>query len=202
MAGFNANAFRNELSHGGARSTLFEVTLTFPGFVPGGAAAGNKFSFMCKAAQIPGMTLGLIEIPYFGRTVKVPGDRTFEDWNVTIINDEDYLVRNAFEAWNDGIARLDHDTNSTRAPGAAGVNGYVADLTVKQYGKGGQVVKQYQIKNAFPFVVDPIELSWENRDQIEEFGVTFAYEYFVTRGFDAAGTLGSGTFSERSNVPG
>lgn len=202
MAGFNANAFRNELTHGGARPSLFEVTMTFPEFVPGATAAGAKFSFMCKGAQVPGMTLGMIEIPYFGRMVKTPGDRTFEDWAITVINDEDYLIRNAIEAWSNAISQLDHDTETVRSLDALGINSYVSDLTVKQYSKNGNVVKQYQMKNAWPLVVDPIELSWDSQDQIEEFGVTFAYDYFVTLGATADGTLGTGAFPEASNTPG
>lgn len=198
---FNANTFRQELKYGGARPTLFEVSLTFPSFVPSASAAGAKVTFMCKASQVPGMNLGTIEIPYFGRTIKTPGDRTFEDWTMTVINDEDYLVRNALEAWSNAIDQIDQDTETIRNEELEDINSYVIDITVKQFSKRGNIVKQYQLKNAHPSVIAPIELSWENKDTIEEFDVTFVYDYFVTQGFDAAGTLGQGTFSEASNTP-
>lgn len=201
MPGFNANEFRQELTFGGARSTLFRVTLTFPSFVPGASAAGSKFSFMCKGSQLPGMNLGMTEVNYFGRPVKIPGDRVFEDWNVTIINDEDFLVRNALEAWQNGVDQIDHDTGRLRASGAEGINTIVADITVQQLSKAGSVVKQYQLKNAWPLVIEPIDVNWDNRDQIEEFGATFAYDYFVTQSAGPEGTIGKGTFPEGSNTP-
>lgn len=176
---FNANAFRAQLEHGGARSNLFEVELTFPGFINGNEAS-EKSIFMCKASQLPGMTLANIEVPYFGRKIKVAGDRNFEDWSVTVINDEDFAVRNALEAWSNEISQINHDTNTARTPQTIGVNTYVADISIKQYGKDGTVIKSYKMANSFPLAIDPIDVSWDSENTIEEFGVTFSYDYFTT----------------------
>lgn len=199
---FNANEFRHNLKYGGARPNHYEVIVTFPEYVPGADTAGNQFRFRCKAASMPGMTVNPIEVPYFGRQIKIAGDRIFEEWNATIINDEDYTIRNAFESWQNGIAQIDYDTNTARSINALGINDYVADVTIKQYAKAGIVTKQYQLKNAWPNVVGPIELSWETNDTVEEFDITFSYDYFITQGADAAGTIGSGAFATTSNTPG
>ena len=98
---FNVNQFRTQLTGDGARPNLFEVRLTFPGYASSGASASAKSSFMVKTAALPGSTLGMVTVPYFGREVKVAGNRTFADWSVTIINDEDFLIRNAM---NHGFA--------------------------------------------------------------------------------------------------
>lgn len=197
----NANDFRQNLRRGGARSNRFDVGITFPSFVPGGVVSGSQIRFRAKATQTPAMTVGTIEIPYQGRIVKVPGDRTYEEWNVTIINDEDYALRNAFEAWQDAISRMDHDTTGDRAPEAAGINDFIADIVVRQRTKDvGGITKQYMLKNAWPTNVAPIELSWDNQDAIEEFDVTFAFDYFVTNGVDSAGNLGDGAFSVFSDL--
>ena len=101
---FNVNSFRSQMIGDGARPNLFEVFLPTGGLaVAGGQAATNKFRFMCKSAQIPGSTLGVVTVPYFGREVKFAGNRTFADWTVTIINDEDFIVRKFFERWMNSI---------------------------------------------------------------------------------------------------
>lgn len=199
---FNANDFRQNLKYGGARANLFDVIVAFPSYVPGADTAGNQIRFRGKATQAPGMTVGTIPVPYFGRTVNFAGDRTFEEWNLTVINDEDYTIRNAFEAWQNGIAQIDYDTNVARAPEALGVNDYIADITIRQYSKSGSVTKQYLLKNAFPLTVGPIELNWESENTIEEFDVSIVYDYFVTDGVDAAGSIGQGAFSVISDILG
>lgn len=179
MTGFNAAAFRSKLKHGGARANLFEVTLTFPGE---GGAASEMFTFMCRAANLPGMQVGQIAVPYFGRTIKLAGDRTFEDWNIRAFNDEDFLVRNAFEAWQNRLAMIDSTTSAIEnAASVGGQDRLYIDVTVNQLSrKGGKPLKSYTLKNAYPSNLGSIELAWDTNDAIEEFDVTIAYDYFVT----------------------
>ena len=184
MTGFNASAFRSKLKDGGARANLFEVTMTFPGEAGG---ASEMFTFMCRSASLPGMTVGQIAVPYFGRTIKLAGDRTFEDWNVRVFNDEDFLVRNAFEAWQNRFAMLDNTTSAIEnATSVGGQDRLYVDITVNQLSRkgdgrpGGPILKSYTLKNAHPTNLGSIELAWDSNDAIEEFDVVIAYDYFVT----------------------
>ena len=99
---FSVNEFRSQMTGDGARPNLFEVSMPFPLF-SNPENAQQKLTFMCKTAQLPGSTLGVVPVQYFGRELKFAGNRTFADWNITVINDEDFVVRNAFERWMAGI---------------------------------------------------------------------------------------------------
>ncbi len=168
---FNINEFRSQMQGDGARPNLFEVTLPFPAFsLPG--TAQTKLSFMCKTAQLPGSTIGTVPVQYFGRELKFAGNRSFQDWSITIINDEDFVIRNAFERWMNGINS--HVTNS----GLANPRDYQADLMVEQLDKAGVTTKSYVIRGAFPTSVAAIELSYDTSDAIEEFTVEFQYQYW------------------------
>jgi hypothetical protein len=131
--------------------------------------------FVCKTAQIPGSTVGVVPVQYFGREVKFAGNRTFADWTVTILNDEDFVVRNAFERWMNGINS--HRFN-TRSAAAATPVSYGTDATVRHYGKTGKVIKSYKFVGLFPNDLAPIDLDWGNNDAIEEYSVTFAYQWW------------------------
>lgn len=168
---FSINEFKSQLVGGGARPTLFEVRLTNP-VTP---VADFKIPFMVKAAQLPGSTLGSYTVPYFGRQIKYAGDRTFEDWTVTVINDEDFLIRNALEAWSNSINS--HVSNTRSLP-----QDYKSDAQVIQYGKDGTALRQYTFQGLYPINLDPIDLNWETQDTIEEFGVTFQYDLWVVDG--------------------
>lgn len=176
---FNINDFRSAFRGDGARPTLFEVIINFP------PALANVFptqqmALQCKASSLPGSTLGIVEVPYFGRKIKVAGDRTFDDWTVTVINDEDFNIRNAFEYWSNAMDQYTTNAEAKRVNGASeNPYSYVTDIQVKQYGKQGEVIKTYVLRNAFPNMVGQIDVSWENNDQIEEFDVTFSLDYFV-----------------------
>ena len=100
---FNVAEFRANMVGDGARPNLFAVSLTFPSLVNGAVVAGQKTTFMAKAAQLPGSTIGSVTVPYFGRELKFAGNRTFADWTISIINDEDFLIRNAIEEWMNAI---------------------------------------------------------------------------------------------------
>ena len=171
---FNVNQFRSQLQGDGARPNLFEVTLPFPAFsLPGNAQ--TKTTFMCKTAQLPGSTLGVVPVQYFGRELKFVGNRTFADWTVTIINDEDFVVRNAFERWMNGINS--HNLN-VRNPIAGTPLGYSVDSEVTQFGKAGNTIKKYRFVGMFPSDITPIDVDWSSNDTIEEFSVTLTYQFW------------------------
>ena len=172
---FNVNDFRSQLVGDGARPNLFQVTLTFPTFAQNGSAAGQKTTFMAKAAQLPGSTINQVPVYYFGREMKFAGNRAFTDWTLTIINDEDFLIRNAMESWMNGISS--HVTN-TRNSAATNISSYSVDAVVNQYSKTGNIIKSYKFVGLFPVDLSPIDLGWDNNDSIEEYSTTFAFQYW------------------------
>jgi len=173
---FNVNDFRGALTGDGARPNLFNVQLAFPGNIsPNGAFAGQQVQFFAKAAQLPGSTVGTVPMYYFGRELKFAGNRTFADWTLQIVNDEDFNIRAALEEWMNGINA--HQQN-LRDPSAVGQLGYTSDALVTQFGKAGDVLKQYNFVGLFPVDIAPIDLDWGTNDSIEEYSVTFAYQYW------------------------
>lgn len=173
---FDVTSFRTQLQQDGARPNLFDVTLQFPQWVPLAGIAGQKATFQVKAAQLPGSTVGLAPLFYFGREVKLAGNRTYQDWTVQIINDEDFQIRNAMELWVNGI---NDPAGNIRDPNATVLDGgYGVDAIVNQYGKTGDIIKQYQFIGIWPMDVSPIELDWGANDTIEEYAVTFAVQFY------------------------
>jgi hypothetical protein len=168
---FNINDIRAQLTFGGARPSLFQCIISNP-INP---VADFKLPFLCKAAQLPSSELGLIEVPYFGRKLKMAGDRVFAPWTVTIINDEDFLVRNSMENWNNYIS-LYQANRTALGSGAPGL--YKSQATVTQFGKAGEILRTYQFNGIFPQVIAPIDLAWADTDVIEEFQVQFQYDTF------------------------
>lgn len=163
--------FKAKLKGGGARNNLFDVLFSYPVFAGGDAENTN---FMCKSASLPGSTQGDIAVPFRGRVLHVAGDRTFEPWTVTIINDTDFNVRNAMERWMNGINA--HTENS----GLTSPVDYQTDLRVRQIDKNGDVLKIYAMKGAFPISISPIDVSNDATDTIEEFSITFSYQYWTS----------------------
>jgi len=182
MAGFNINQFKsNGLEYGGARPSLFEVFLTPPSgitFTPGSV---EKFRFLCQGAELPAANIDAIDVPYFGRTIKVSGDRTFADWTTTVMNDEDFAVRSMFEKWSNSLNTFE---SNIRRPQLDGESSYKATLECIQYAKTGERIRAYEIVGAFPTAVDAISLGWETTNTIETFSVTFAYDYWLPIGSD------------------
>jgi hypothetical protein len=177
---FNINDIRSQLSLGGARNSLFQVTIQNPA----NGAADIKIPFLVRAAQIPASTLGLIEVPYFGRKIRMAGDRTFADWTVTVINDEDFAIRNAMEQWSNQIQT--HQGN-LRQFGSASPSAYKAQAQVTQFSKTGNAIRTYTFNGIFPTEISPIEMDWNATDTIEEFTVTFQYDWWEV----TAGTTGN-----------
>ena len=172
---FNINEIKSQLTFGGAKASLFQVAITNP--VNG--IADLKTPFMVQAAQIPAATLGTIEIPYFGRKVKVAGDRTFAEWTVTVINDEDFLIRNAMEQWMASINA--HEGNTTQL-GSASASEYKNQAQITQYSKTGAPLRTYNFNGLFPTSVSAITMDWNTVDAIESFEVTFQYDWWNVSG--------------------
>jgi len=175
----NISQFKSKLIGGGARPNLFEVELTTlpPNVVAGWDA--EVFTFMCKAAALPAQNIANIDIPFRGRIFKVAGDRTIDTWTITVINDEDFRFRNAFESWTQQIADLDTNLGTTNPAD------YMVNAKVFQLGRGSEkssatsggsenvVLKEYEFIDIFPTNVSAIDLSYDSSDTIEDFTVEF-----------------------------
>ena len=156
---------------GGFRPNRYNVILTFPNGVPNGAAAQTKFGFTCKAASIPSSQLGVADVPYMGRIVKIPGDKVWDDWTVTCMLDTDFSTRDVFETWHDLILGF---RGNTAAPGFATPTTTFATATVNALDRYDNIVKTYQIEGMWPTSVGEVTLGYDQNDQIAEMPVTFA----------------------------
>ena len=183
--------FKSALAGGGARPNLFEVTIDdFPSVV---SDAWNndlqsELQFMCKATSLPASTVAEVPVPFRGRILKVAGDRTFADWTITVINDEDFLLRTAFEKWMNAMSNLVDGT------GATNPSSYMTDAYVKQLGRGREkfadtnnggnsaVLRTYKLHQIFPTEVSAVDLSYETTDTVEQFDVTFQMQWFTIGG--------------------
>ena len=179
--------FKSALIGGGARPNLFEVELTT---LPDGVEGWNAeiFRFMCKGASLPPQTIASIDVPFRGRIFKVAGDRTIDPWTVTIINDENFNLRNAFEEWADLIAKLENNL------GATDPEAYMVNAKVYQLGRGStpnsksnsgtanSVLKEYEFFNIWPSTVAAIDLSYDSTDAIEDFTVDFQVQSYRFNG--------------------
>jgi hypothetical protein len=176
---FNVQAFRASLVTDGARAALFDVAITFPNVLGAPGAPAQQVTFKARSTSLPGDSVSSIPVNYFGREIKVAGTRTFPDWSFTVINDEDFAIRNAFERWMSG---LNSHVANLRNGGLAVAAQYQVDAFVTQYAKTGEPIKVYKIVGAFPTDVSAIDLDWASGDQIEEFAVTFAYQWWESLG--------------------
>ena len=178
--------FKSALVGGGARPNLFEVELTT---LPGGITwNAENFRYMCKAASLPAQNIAAIDVPFRGRIFKVAGDRTIDTWTVTIINDEGFALRNAFEEWTEQIARLSNNL------GATDPSEYMVNAKVFQLGRGSTasskdssgetnvVLKEYEFIDIFPTNVSAIDVSYDTGDTIEEFTVEFQVQSISVNG--------------------
>lgn len=186
------SAFKSKLIGGGARPNLFEVDVTFPTAVNLGVQGdgtgqfdSENFRFLCKTAALPGSNVTPIEVPFRGRTMKVAGDRTIEPWSVTIINDEDFSHRRAFEAWIQNMAQYgDHSglTNPNDYMGNAVVYQLGRSESVQQgtntVGENARILAQYRFIDIFPTSISEIGLSYDSENSIEEFTVDFQVQYY------------------------
>ena len=169
MAILGVDDFKAKLRGGGARANLFKATVNFPAYAGGDV---ELTSFLCEAAQLPASTLGTIVVPFRGRQLKMAGDRTFETWSPTIINDTDFTIRNSMERWMNGMNA--HQANT----GITNPVDYQADLIVEQLDKDGSTLKTYNFRGCFPTNVSAIDLSYATENEIERFSVEFQVQYW------------------------
>jgi hypothetical protein len=183
MAFFNINQFKSlGLTKGGARPSLFRVEIK-PN-IGEDPNALTKFTFTCRASEVPASTIESIPVPYFGRTIKLAGDRTFTDWSVTVMNDEDYIVRNMFEDWSNKINQF--AGNKKLIPN----NVYKSsDARVSQYSKDGTEIRAYTFVGIFPVQISNMNLDWDATNAIQTFDVTFAYDYWLPVQRTTSGSL-------------
>ena len=191
------SAFKSKLTGGGARPNLFEVEIpSFPvaagqnTWRTGDNQEADTFKFLCKAATLPASNITPVEIPFRGRILKVAGDRTFDNWSITVINDENFIIRSAFETWMQGISK------NSNATGAVDPSAYMTYALVHQLGRGADAgrssqgaspsvsgtpvtpLKSYTFFDIFPTTISAIDLSYENADAIEEYTVDFQVQYW------------------------
>ena len=163
--------FKSKLTGGGARANLFEVVLTFPDVAQPDSAVLEKARFLVKGANLPASNVAQIEVPFRGRVLKIAGDRTFDSWTVTVINDTDFAIRSAFERWSNTINRLSDNTGLTNPAD------YQADAYVYQLDRDGTTLRSYRFFDTFPTQVGPIELSYDAQG-IQAFTVELQVQYW------------------------
>ena len=164
--------FKSKLTGGGARPNLFEVELAFPGAVGVDNDTLQKARFLVKAAALPASTVAPIDVPFRGRVLKIAGDRTFETWTITVINDVDFSIRSAFEKWMNTINKMNDGTGLTDP------EAYQADAYVYQLARDGGILRSYHFYDVFPTNISTIDLSYETTDTIEEFTVELQVQWW------------------------
>lgn len=172
--------FRATLVGGGARPSQFRVDLNFPNFISTGNASINAGSFLVKASSLPASIVSPIDVPFRGRIAKIAGERQFQNWNVTVLNDNNFLIRNAMEIWSASVLEHAH-TNGLVAPRT-----YVVDMQVTQLDRNDNPLKTYIFHNCWPQVVSEIGLDFGNTGAIEEFNVEFSVDYWTATTTDRA----------------
>ena len=164
--------FKNNLTGGGARANQFRVDLTFPAIAQAGDA-GRRAQFLCNAASLPGSTLGIAPVFYRGREVKLPGERTFQNWQITVINDTDFMIRDAFEGWMNMINDVQENSGITDPTVIS------AQMFVTQLDRNNDELKKYTFVDAWPVNLGDIQLNFSDNDKLEEFTVEFAYSFWL-----------------------
>lgn len=181
---FNIQEFRSSLAFDGARPNLFEVSMNTTRV--GIANIDRDLAFKCRVAQLPEDNIATIPVNYFGREIKIAGNRTFPEMSLTVINDEDFRIRDSLELWMSGI---NSHVRNLRNPGYQSATDYSCDATITQYSKDGLAIKKYTLIGCWPTNVSAIDLDWGANDQIEEFTITLAYQWWESVPYtDSTGT--------------
>ena len=166
--------FKAVLQGGGVRPTMFQVEMAFPdAVVVDPTQADNEGTYLIKASQLPASNVGFVEVPFRGRKLKVAGDRTFEDWTVTVTNDVSFGLRKGFEKWSEVIQNMNF------ALGANELNDYFATATVRQLDRDGNQLRAYKFEGIWPTEVAAIGLDFDSTDTVEDFDVTFKVQYWA-----------------------
>ena len=186
----NLSGFTQALQGGGARANQFSVSMS------GSGAAGltGNFHFLCRSAQIPALTIGEIAVPYRGRQIFLAGDRTYDAWTVTVMNDRQYSVRAFLESWMDDMS----DIGGTTKANALSASTYYGNATVMQLDRNNSAIRTYKLEGVWPTTLDAIDLSFDANDAIEEFGATFRFNWMTIGGTGGGGGGGSRTSSPTS----
>jgi len=193
---FNINTFRQKLN-GGSKANLFQILIEPDETITGVDLSDT--SILCKSGAIPAFTLGVIEVPFRGRRIKIPGDRTYADWTATIVNDDAQNIRKSFDNWMKYINDPNGENSLTER---AADDSYRCKITVQQLRPDGGIARVYELYDAFPTDVSAIDLSYDTTDAVQEFTVTFQYHYLDVGATSVAGTdapkPGASTSSESS----
>ena len=185
MAVLGVDDFKSKLRGGGARPNLFKATINFPGYANGDP---ELTSFLCETAQLPGSTLGQIIVPFRGRQLKIAGDRTFDEWQITVINDTDFAIRGSFERWMNSMSKVSDNAGNINP------EDYTKDAYVYQLGRSPvdsasqsssenmPILRTYKFYSVFPTQVSQIDLSYDSSDAVEEFTVTLQVQWWEAAG--------------------
>jgi hypothetical protein len=176
MADFNIASFRAALGTG-SKPNLFKVTVTPPTGIP----ALTNFEFQCRSGALPSSTMGTIEIPMnAGRRLKMGGDRTFTEWTSTVLNDEGYVIRTIMEQWQNALVKTNFDLNSIGNRSASVTSGLYGTVNIYQLKEDGSSVPNgtYKLVNCWPSDISAIDLSYDTTDAVEDFTVTWTYDFF------------------------
>jgi hypothetical protein len=168
--------FKGRLRGGGARANLFRCNVFFPAVVIQQGNAAEEIQFLARSASLPSSQIEISEVAFRGRTMKIPANRTFEDWTMTIYNDTNFNIRNSFENWMDAINT--HVGNVQRVPGDNVLSDLFQRAIVEQLDSQGNSIKKYTFENCWPSKVDAIELNYDSTTEIETFDVTLTYSHW------------------------
>ena len=167
----NISDFKAKLDGGGARNNQFKVTMPFPGYSQVGGEI-EDLAFLCTATSIPAMNVAEVPVNFRGRPIYIAGDRSFDTWPITVLNDTDFKLRNAFERWQNGINNMSDNEGLTNPAD------YQVDAFVDHLDRNGNTIKSYTLRGLFPITISEIGLSYAPTTDIETFGVTFRYQFF------------------------
>ena len=183
MALSNVSSFLQTIGQG-VKPNMFLVDVKFPDALSKGGEDLKLTNILCKSAALPGSNLGVIEVPFRGRTVKIAGDRTFDTWSATFFNDKNMELRGLFEEWANQLNTHEANTAPRFLPDTAST-GYMASLYVTQLEKddkeGGSAIRTYKLHHCFPTNISQIDLAYDSNDQIEEFTVEWQYSFFTAQ---------------------
>ena len=178
--------FMSNVQRDFARPNMFQVNLAFPAFFKNRGELARLGALTCRAANLPSSQIGVVEVPFRGRQLKIAGDRTFEPWTITVMNDQGFILRSAFEQWASSVQAYQENFTSAAGLGDADdATGYFADMKVHQLardvksGNKPKVLKSYKFYNIFPSAIAAIDLDYGNNDAIEEFTVEMQVQYWT-----------------------
>ena len=169
----NISDFKAKLAGGGARANQFKVTMPFPGYASVGGEI-EELAFLCRATSIPSMEIANINVPFRGRAIKIAGDRTIPSWSVTVYNDTNFKLRDAFERWQNGINNMSDNEGLTNPVD------YQVDAFLDHLDRNGNTIKSYTLRGVYPTAIGSIGLDYEEQGNIEQFEVTLEYQFFDT----------------------